>query len=262
MKKILATISCLLKNTNQMKHILFLPLFILLISPAFAQKKYSVTADIQPEYKDKYTFKATLDDKTNILSLETNAPVTKVLFSTYTPEELAVRKGKEYTNTFTKKGRIYSYDLKKPLLKNKYAYWLKLFLDNNESLVAEYFFRKKNSEKIVSKVPEPKVEIEVVPTDDKTEDDQSRPVLKTNITCEAGKTKVIKAVKVLDGVIDIKIDIKTGLLKLYYSSDGSPLIDIIEEINNAGFDVLNDVGWGIKKSANPSANPCKTKTAK
>ncbi len=100
----------------------------------------------------------------------------------------------------------------------------------------------------------PKVEEEPVAAGD---DDQAHPVLKTNIKCEAGKTKVIKALKALDGVFEVKIDIKTGLLKLYYSSDGSPLIDIIEEINKAGFDVLNDVGWGIKKSANSSANPCK-----
>ena len=37
----------------------------------------------------------------------------------------------------------------------------------------------------------------------------------------------------------------------------------MKEINNAGFDVQDDVaGWGLKKSTKPSANPCKTKTAK
>ena len=104
-----------------MKRILFLPLFILLISPAFTQKKYSTTPDIQPEYKDKYTFTAKLDEKTNILSFETNAPLTVEELSTYTPEELAVRKGKVYTNTYTKKGQPYTYDLKNALLKDQYG---------------------------------------------------------------------------------------------------------------------------------------------
>ncbi len=246
-----------------MKKILFLQLFILLISTTFAQKKYSAITDIQPEYKDKYTFKAKLDEKTNILSFETNAPVTVVLLSTYTPDELAVRKGKEYTNTYTKKGQTYSYDLKKPLLKDKFAYWLKVYFGNNGSPLAECFFRKINSEKTVSKVPEPQVEEETVTTDDKAQYDPSHPVIKTNIKCEAGKTKVIKALKVLDGVFDIKIDIKTGLLKLHYSSDGTPLNDIVETILNNGFDVLDDgQGSGIKRSAKAAANPCKTKTAK
>jgi hypothetical protein len=142
-----------------MKRILFLPLFILLISPAFAQKKYSNVGGIETEYKDKYTFTAKLDETTNILSFETNAPVTVAEFSTYTPEELAVRKGKVYTNTYTKKGQTYSYDLTNVLLKDQYAYWLKLYLEDDRSLVAEYFFRKIKAEKPVSTVPETKVEV-------------------------------------------------------------------------------------------------------
>ena len=38
---------------------------------------------------------------------------------------------------------------------------------------------------------------------------------------------------------------------------------LILYVETNGFDVLNDVeGWGIKRSANAVANPCKTKTAK
>ncbi len=86
-----------------MKKILFLQLFILLISTTFAQKKYSAIGGIETEYKGKYTFTAKLDEETNILSFETNAPILIAEFSTYTPEELAVRKGKEYINNYTKK---------------------------------------------------------------------------------------------------------------------------------------------------------------
>ncbi len=93
-------------------------------------------------------------------------------------------------------------------------------------------------------------------TGNKARSDASRPIIETNIKCEAGNTKVIKALKGM--VIDIKIDIKTGLLTLYYSSDGYALIEIIEEINKAGFDVLDDgEHTGIKKSTKPAANPCK-----
>ena len=67
----------------------------------------------------------------------------------------------------------------------------------------------------------------------------------------------------MDGVFEVKIDIKTGLLKLNYSSDGTPFNDIIETILDNGFDVLDDgEHTGVKKSTKPSANPCKTKTAK
>jgi len=99
--------------------------------------------------------------------------------------------------------------------------------------------------------------------DDKAHYDPSQPVLKTNIKCEAGKTKIIKALKKLDGVFEVKIDIKTGLLKLNYSSDGTSFNEIIDAILDNGFDVTDDgLDSGPKRSAKPADNPCKTKTAK
>jgi hypothetical protein len=50
----------------------------------------------------------------------------------------------------------------------------------------------------------------------------------------------------MEGVVDIEIDIKT-----YYSQDGASLIEIMEEINNAGFDADN------KKTTKASGNPCR-----
>ncbi len=236
-----------------MKKILFLSLSLMLGYSVIAQPKYSSTGGIETAYKGKYKLTAKLDEKTNTLSFETDAPVTKAILGIYTPEELAVRKGKEYTNGYLKKGQKYSYDLKKSLYKNKYAYWIKIY--TSKGMLGEYFFKKIEEVKVVVTDPKPVEETEPVPADD-----PSHPVIKTNINCEAGKVKVTKALKALDGVIEVKIDVKTGILNLYYSSDGTPLIEIIEEINNVGFDVLNDVeGWGIKKSSNPSANPCKAK---
>ncbi len=99
--------------------------------------------------------------------------------------------------------------------------------------------------------------------DDKAHYDPSQPVIKTNIKCEAGKAKIIKELKKLDGVFEVKIDIKTGLLKLNYSSDGSSFDDIINAILDNGFDVVDDgLDSGLKKSTKPAANPCITKLAK
>ena len=50
----------------------------------------------------------------------------------------------------------------------------------------------------------------------------------------------------MEGVVDIEIDIKT-----YYSQDGASLIEIMEEINNAGIDADN------KKTTKVSGNTCR-----
>ncbi|MEO5948076.1 MAG: heavy-metal-associated domain-containing protein [Chitinophagaceae bacterium] len=236
-----------------MKKIIFIPLFAILALIASAQPKYSSTGGIETAYKGKYKFTAKLDEKTNTLSFETDAPVTKAILGIYTPEELAVRKGKEYTNGYLKKGQKYSYDLKKPLYKNKYAYWIKIY--TSKGMLGEYFFKKIEEVKVVVTDPKPVEETEPVPADD-----PSHPVIKTSINCEAGKLKVIKALKELDGVFEVKINIKTGILNLHYSSDGTPFNDIVETILDNGFDVLDDgQDSGLKKSTKPSANPCKTK---
>ena len=507
-----------------MKKILFLQMFLLTAILSFAQSKYSSSGGIETGYKDKYKFTAMLDEHTKTLSFETDAPITIAILSIYTPAELAVRKGKEYVNTYIKSGQTYSYDLKNVPLKDKYAYWLKVFAGDTGTLLAEYFFRKKvredsgensaameegkepeivginklvnewrlskkafvdetgsksrreyfyekngriqmvkffygeklsstesnfkvdNRDKVISyniagvniqpfttniqydekgritktisvngrneqvgttdtytysgnkitviktpKIPGSNPEITVpyfehsefytergdyiemmeeqpseiqkwiislrkntgsiiapdpdlfsggygpfpisylvsttVPLknkiirDDnglvtsfiKTEEidgkmytskimytytkitagpgkpetgnsaepenkneevdyfsagnkalaDPSRPIIKTNINCEAGRTKMIKILKALDGVAAVKIEIKTGLLKLNYSSDGTSLIEIIKTILDNGFDVRDDgAHTGIKKSTRPSANPCKATTAK
>lgn len=246
-----------------MKKTKLFALLILMASITFAQTKYSTTPDIQPEYKDKFTFSAKLDEKTNVLSFETNAPVSVVTLETYTPAELAVRKGKQYLNTYVKKGQVYSYNLKNPLLKNKYAYWLKVSWGENGAPLGEYFFRLRKTETpTVNTTPIPVEKNEELVAAE-SNDDATHPVIKTNIKCEAGKIKITTALKKMDGVFDVKIDVKTGTLKLHYSSDGTPLNDIIDVILNNGFDVLDDgEHTGIKKSTKPSANPCKTKPVK
>ncbi|MEJ7827876.1 MAG: hypothetical protein WKF91_06770 [Segetibacter sp.] len=95
-------------------------------------------------------------------------------------------------------------------------------------------------------------------TGNKARSDASRPIIETNIKCEAGKIIVTKALKDMEGIFGVNIDVKTGLLKLYYSSDGSSFNDIVQTIRDNGFDVLDDgKHTGIKKSTKPAANPCK-----
>ena len=234
-----------------MKKMSLLCLTSMLVLHVLAQDKYSSTGGIETPYKDKYKFTAKLDEKTNTLSFETDAAVTVVTLETYTPEELAVRKGKEYTNTYAKVGTKYSYDLKKPLLKDQYAYWIKVSIGNNGIPLAEYFF-KKTTQAITPTVTE-----EPANTDpgEEIKNAAGATVIKTNIKCAAGKTKVITALKELDGVTDVKIDITTGKLTITYSSDGTPYTTILSTINENGFDVNG------QKTTNASANSCKTKTA-
>jgi copper chaperone CopZ len=216
----------------------------------FAQTKYSSIGGIETPYRDKYKFTAKLDEKTNILSFETDAPVTVVTLETYTSEELIARKGKEYTNTYTKTGNKYSYDLKKPLLKDKHAYWLKVSIGNNGVPLAEYLFKKTAA----TAATEPAEEVATA-SDEEIKNADGATVITTNIKCAAGKTKVVNALKEMEGVFDVKVDIVTGKLTIKYSSDGTPYTTLLSTINENGFDANG------QKSANPSANPCKTKSS-
>ena len=215
---------------------------------SFSQSNYGVTGSIESTYKDQYTFTCKLDEKTHTLSFETNAPVSVVTLETYTPEELAVRKGKEYTDMYFKKsGNKYTYDLKQPLLKDQYAYWLKVSTGNNGAPLAEYFFRKTTA-------VAPSATTENTKPTEETKNAAGATIIQTNIKCTTGKTKVIAALKEMDGVSSVKIDITTGKLTIVYSSDGTPYNEILNTINENGFDA------GGQKSTRSNSNPCKKKT--
>ena len=76
-------------------------------------------------------------------------------------------------------------------------------------------------------------------------------VITTNINCAAGKEIVERILKSQDGVQSVKVDIRTGKLSLAYSSDGTPYTEIINLINEAGFNADRI------KSTSPYKNPCK-----
>jgi copper chaperone CopZ len=233
-----------------MKKILLLQLAFTISILSFAQDKYAGNGGIETAQKDKYKFTAKLDEKTNVLSFETDAPVTVATLEIYTPEELAVRKGKEYTNTYTKVGNKYLYDLKKLQLKDKYAYWIKVSIGNNGVPLGEYFFRRKTTATAATAKPAEETEV----TNENGEEKKNAAgatIITTNIKCAAGKTNVINALKKLDGVNDVKIDIATGKLTIGYSSDGTAYTSILSAINKQGFDA------GAQKSTNAKTNPCK-----
>lgn len=76
-------------------------------------------------------------------------------------------------------------------------------------------------------------------------------IISTNINCPAGKEIIERILKSQDGVQSVKVDIRTGKLSLVYSSDGTPYTEIINLINEAGFN-------GDKiKSTSPEKSPCK-----
>ncbi|MEO5948602.1 MAG: C1 family peptidase [Chitinophagaceae bacterium] len=79
-------------------------------------------------------------------------------------------------------------------------------------------------------------------------------IITTNINCAAGKEVVERILKSQDGVQSVKVDIKTGKVSLAYSSDGTPYTEIINLINEAGFNADRN------KSEVPNANPCKATT--
>ena len=224
-----------------MKTTLFSTLFVLFAVTSFAQSKYSSVGGLETRYKDQYTFTVKLDEKANTLSFETDAPVTVVTLETYTEQELITRKGQEYTNTHTKRGNKYSYNLNTPLLKDKHAYWLKVAIGNNGVPLAEYFFKK------IAAATEP---VEATnENNEEVKDASGATVIRTNATCAAGKTKLMASLKALDGVKDVKIDPR-GTVNIKYSSDGTPYSGLLATINENGFNANN------QKTNNASANPC------
>ena len=71
---------------------------------------------------------------------------------------------------------------------------------------------------------------------EKVEEESPVTTVKTNINCAAGKKKIENILARQDGVRSAIVDIKTGDLKLVYSTDGTSYSDIIKLINEEGFD--------------------------
>lgn len=231
-----------------MKQLLSVAFFLTAALSLSAQtSKYGGMAGQNAAFNARYKLSVTLDEQKNKLSFETDAPLQKVTFTTYTVQELSVRNGKEYVKNFSSPGHSLSYDLNQAIYKNKQAYWLKFY--TTDSLFEEYYFQKRTV------APAPVNEEPPVDSDEEIRNADGATVVKTNITCAAGKSKVMAALKELEGVTDVQIDIKNGQLVITYSSDGTPYTEIINTINQNGFSANGKV------SNNKAANTCTKKTA-
>lgn len=205
-------------------------------------QQYSSVGGIEALFKGKYRFVVALDERKKTLSFQTDAPVSVITLETYTKEERITRKGQEYTDKFyTKKGNTYTYDLTRPELKDKYAYWLKVSTGRNGVPLAEYYFQKRNAE-----------ENNQEEGGEEQKNAAGETIIRTNATCTEGKAKLMAALKVLDGVQNVTIDPR-GTLSIRYSSDGTPYNDLLTTINENGFNANN------QKTTNPTANPCSSK---
>lgn len=204
----------------------------------FAQGgNYSGRAGKDPAFSKKYSLTVTIDENTNQLLVKTTAPLKKIIFSTYTVEQLKVRKGTDYPTNFSSPKNSFSYDLNKPAYKDKHAYWLKFY--TTDGLFEEYYLQQKSATQVAA-------------TGEEVKDDNGATIIQTNISCEAGTTQVMKALQGLDGVSDVKIDAK-GKITIQYSSDGTPYTKLLTTINENGFEANG------QKPSNINGNPCNLK---
>jgi copper chaperone CopZ len=210
-----------------MKKLFLFYLFTLTFLAAFSQQKFSAVAGQEADFNAKYFLTASIDEVEMKLSFSTDAPVIKAILSVYTPEQLAVRKGTDHTYPFTTPIHKYQFNLNAPAFKGYFAYWLKIY--TQDGLFQEYFFKQKKLSAVNNNSS----------NNNTNGDDNSNSAggtkIKTNIFCKAGADKTIAALKALDGVVSVSVNIKTGVLTIDYSSDGTPYTGILEEINKLGF---------------------------
>lgn len=216
-----------------------LPIVLILLVLSASGQQYSSVGGLETLFKGKHRFTAVLDERKKTLSFQTDAEVSVITLETYTAEERIARKGQEYTDKFyTKNGTTYTFDLTRPELRDKYAYWLKVSTGRNGVPLAEYYFQKRTD---TQNNPEESSE--------EQKNAAGETIIRTNATCTEGKTKLLAALKALDGVQKVTIDPR-GTVNISYSSDGTPYKDLLSTINENGFNANN------QKTNNPAANPC------
>lgn len=221
------------------RYILLIAIFFTGLT-VFAQNKFSSMAGQEAEFNSKYKLSASIDESTMTLKFTTDAPVTKAILSTYTAEQLSVRKGTDNIYPFKEAVNSYQFNLNAPVYKGYLAYWLKVY--TSDGVWQEYFFKRKST----TNTAPPAIRKPVATTAATAAAGGTK--IKTNIACDAGKNKVITALKEMDGVFNVSVDTKSGILTIDYSSDGTPYTEIISTINKNGFDAD-----GKKASA---VNPC------
>ncbi len=241
-----------------MRNLLLLVCSVSLSLNTIAQTaEYSSFGGNEKAFNDKYKLTAIMNEAGKKLDVKTTAPITKIILSVYSQQEMAVRKGTDHTQTFTKWPGTFTYDLNSAPYKDKFAYWLKVY--TTDGLFTEYIYQKRKKETTIAKPAEEIIKPVPGENDEAGEEIKTNDggtVIKTTISCKAGSEKVEAALREHEGVFDIKINISTGKLTIYYSSDGTPFKTILQTIRDNGFDAN-----GLK-STKPATNPCKTKPSK
>lgn len=252
-----------------MKKIFLLPICIFMVFACLGQSNYTNSGSSNSSFQSRYKMTVVFDEKNGVLNIAGDAPIKNVYLTSYTRSQFAARKGSDHVKLFPLKVRKFSYNMRVPGLKDRYYYWLKVYAA--DGALEEYLFKRKDS---APAVDEKAQDMELTALVDETEASpyefyeqsdrdhvngtnvvslEPATIIKTNIICIAGKTKIINALKKLDGVQKVVIDIKTGKIKLYYSSDGTPYATILETINENGY--MAD-GQPAKKGV---INPCSGK---
>ncbi len=249
-----------------MKKILLLQICLIIAAACTAQTNYTRFGGSN-SFNAKYKLTVVFDEKKGIMSVTSNASFMNVNLLSFTRKQFAVRKGNSYNKYFPAKVRTFTYDMKAKGLKDRYYYWLKLITE--DGTLEEFTFKRKDDAPAVNEAAQDAEGIESV---DDTESSKyefyeqsmrdlaagkvskeaagSGTEIKTNITCGSGKTKVTKALMKMDGVKRVLIDIKTGKMNLYYSSDGTSYATILDTISENGFSADG-------QPAKPgSSNPC------
>ena len=216
---------------------IFTAVIMLMAFTINAQTYSKGVSSIVAKYQGKYTLTVTHDEAKNTLSYKTTAPITSLIFSTYTAAQLSIRKGDDVQLGLEGSMKTFTFNLNEPEYKNKYAYWLKLYV-GPEEFFAEYFIRKKTT------TPDETLEAETAFLKSR----EPKTIL-SNITCKEGEKKVIAALQNLGNVFDIKVNKATGNIS-YRNYKMVTFEQIATILKDNGF-----MANGIH-STNPSANPC------
>lgn len=222
-------------------------LSLLVLSVAFtsnAQSNYNVNPAANTKFDAKYSITITMDESKGKLSATSNAPIKTVLMDVYGKTNFAQRKRIRHNLLFHEPQNNFSYDLHLPKLKDKYCYWLKIYTQGGE--FKEMLIMRKSGAPAVEETAEDlaangeeQIAYDVPELTDRNPgnaNDIGKPTsVQTNIICAAAAKKVKPLLLQTDGVHKVEINTATGIMKIWYSSDGSSLEDILDVIKKAGF---------------------------
>lgn len=91
-----------------------------------------------------------------------------------------------------------------------------------------------------------------VTSDNSMNGEGAQTVIQTNINCEVGKKKIEVAMKKIEGILEVKTNIKNGELSIRYNNNSAGYTKLLQLINEQGFEAD-----GNKPTTGAPNNPCK-----